>query len=250
MTKKKAPKKKKNQKPARENIFVAEFKRMLEESGLKQIQIEELSKKRIKQTYVAQILHSGTVPTSLDTLNELSRILKKPEKELRIYAWLERAERELDGLDLKWEDVKKDLKKVHSEKLTIPVFKFANLKKSLSVKGYPSAKGDSYINLSIDNGAYYTPYTYAVLMDNPLLHPRVKQGEIALFSNAGKEILEEEYGMLREKITDSLHVGRLIESPSYIIVESQRPTYSIAHIQKKDILFIHKVVGVLEPKPI
>ena len=250
MTKKKARKKKINQKPSRENIFVARFKKMLEESGLKQTQIEELSKKRIKQTYVAQLLHAGTVPTSLDTLNLLSKILRSPEKELRIYAFLERAARELDSLDLTWEDVKKDLKKVHSEKLTIPVFKFANLKKSLSLKGYPSSKGDSYISMSIDNGAYYPQYTYGVLMDSPLLHPRVKQGEIALFSSVGKETIEEEYGMLREKTTDSLYVGRLIENPSYLIIESQRPIYKISHIQKKDILFIHKVVGVLEAKPI
>lgn len=249
MTKKKTTKEKKNKKPARTNIFVAEFKKMLEESGLKQVQIEDLSKRRIKQGYLAQILHYGTVPTNLDTLDELARILNKPVKDLRRYAWLERAERELDRLKLTWEDVNKGIHKVESKKLNIPLFKFANLKKSLSIKGYPSAQGDSYIYLSLDDGAFYTPYTYAVLMDNPLLYPRVRQGEIAIFSNAGKEIMEEEYGMLREKIHNNIHVGRIIESPSYIIVESQRPSYSIARIQKRDILYIHKVVGVLESKP-
>lgn len=125
MTKKKPTKEKKNRKPVRTNIFVAEFKKMLEESGLKQIQIEDISKKKIKQGYVAQILHYGTVPTRLDTLDELARILNKPVKDLRRFAWLERAERELERLKLTWEDVNKEMLKVESKKLNIPLYKFA-----------------------------------------------------------------------------------------------------------------------------
>lgn len=219
-------------------IFATVIKKAMDEKNIKQADFRKLSGGRITQSGIGAVMR-GVVPRALGAITQIAKVIGEKEENLRIYAVLDIIERETKRYRVKWGDVCKEVAKMYMGTHSLPVYDLDRLKECLSDKGYPAKESESYVEVATD----YGPYAYAVKVDSDILAPRVMQGEIAIVSikDKGKGITEE-YGIVADK-KKRLHVGRIIEHPHYVILETMRP-YGISHMERKDIVFLHRVVAI------
>ncbi len=235
------------------NLLASEVKKALDERNMKAVDAERASKGILNPGAITVIMR-GNVPRSKEVLDTLDRIFDRPKGFFRTVAAAVFASREIANLGTTVRAVASYLidGKVSStakaiptrETYSIPVFYATDLKSVLDDKGYikPRIKPAMSVELSTD----YGPYAYGVLDVSSYMHPRVLSGEIAILSSMERQSPDQDFGVVGLKKGQVL-IGSILTGPGMLTVTTSNP-YSINSYRKKDVRFIHRVVGFHRPR--
>lgn len=221
--------------------FAQEIQRAMLEKNLRQVDIEERSKGKVSSALIFAIFKRGSIPRK-EVIDELSNVLGLPSEELRLLAIRDSVERDLQKLDLKWEDLMGLVREEKEQEHKVPLFSLRELKTSFNEKGIYTKKPAA----SLKTCHALSPLDYAVKVTTAIISPHVLPGGIAVFSPAYKSGYPEDYGIVRTK--NAVHLGRIIESKTDIYVDTSLP-FTTTQIPRREALYIHKLFLVLKGRP-
>lgn len=213
----------------------SEILKDMKENGVKQIDFMKLTGGTITQSQIAAILR-GVVPKKPHQIDIIAKTLGRTQSDYRELAALDIVDKELKTWGFNAHELYSK-RGPATIKYKLPVFKKNRLQESLSQKGYPKNKPDTYIEVP----TLYGKYAYGVSIEDSSLFPRVFPGETIIISQDFKTNPVEDYAVVRTK--KHLFIGCVRTHTQYLIVEVYSP-YKTEMISKKDILFYHKIIGI------
>lgn len=215
-------------------LLSSEIRKAMKEENVKQVDIAKLTKGVVRQSALSSIL-KGDIPNKPHIIDHIAVALKRDPNEFRRLAAMDIIDQKLRVFGLTRRDIFK--KEKAEKKYNLPVYKKSLLREGLDAKGYPKAKPASYIEIPF----FYGTYAYAVAVEDTCLHPRVLPGEIMIISQDYNLNPTEDYGVVC--IKNDMFIGVVREHVNFFIIETVSP-YKSHQVFKKDVLYIHKCVGI------
>ena len=219
-------------------MFLKELKRLMALRGLTSANVEEKSKKKVKYSHI-QSFFRGSLPQHRETIEELAKLLGVDSATLKVLAITEMTDRACEKFGISKAEAFGSIRQQSTAAKKIPVVPLSGLLPFLSGDGTPSKKAESYI----DNFGNFEKDTYGVILEDRIFGDCVSPGDIAILSGdpRWKRGLED-YGIVGAK--SGIYGGKILDFSKGITVQKVEP-YSAEFIEKKEVLFVHRLIGML-----